>query len=169
MAETDDRSVRKADEIVSDERRRRTRDDRLATERATVRTGRDRFDWFTDEVAIDFPAIGAVIDRMRESFLAPEGLPPSLSAEIRLSAREAFDGTVVPLDVPVRHVCAACGGRGETWAERCAACEGSGDAVVRHPVLLVVPPRVIDGVRFHLRVSAPLAPLTHVDVRVAIR
>jgi hypothetical protein len=155
---------------LSNERSRRRHDDRLPAERALVRADRaDRVDWFADEVAIDFPSIDTAVDRMRDAFLAPDEQVRLLLAEILLSPREAFHGAVVPLDVPVRRVCPSCGGRGEIWAERCGACDGTGEALVRHPVHLVVPPRVIDGVRFHLRVSAPCAPLTRVEVRVAIR
>ncbi len=148
---------------------RRNYDDRLAADRTTARANRDRFDWFADEVAIDFPSIGAVVDRMRDAFLAPDEWVRPLSAEILLSVREAFDGTIVPLDVPVRRMCHSCGGRGEIWAEPCDACGGKGEALVRHAVQLVVPPRVMDGDRFHLCVSAPFAPTTRVEVRVAIR
>ena len=160
---------REAYEVLSNERRRRTYDERLAAQRATVRSIRDPHDWFSDEVAIDFPSIGAVVDRIRDAFLAPDEGSRPLSAEILLSAREAFDGVVVPLDVPVRRTCPACGGRGEVWAERCGACGGTGAALARHPVQLIVPPRVIDGARFYLSVSAPYAPPTRVEVRVAIR
>ena len=142
---------------------------RLAADRATVRSEPGRVDWFADEVAIDFPSLGAAVDRMRDAFLAPDERVRPLSAEVLLSVREAFDGAIVPLDVPVRRMCPSCGGRGESWAEPCGACGGAGDALVRHPVRLVVPPRVTDGVRFHVCVSAPSAPLTRVEVRVAIR
>jgi molecular chaperone DnaJ len=162
--------VREAYDVLSHEHSRRRYDDRRAAERALVRSDRrERFDGFADEVAIDFPSIDMAVDRMRDAFLALDEWARPLSAEILLSAREAFDGTVVPLEVPVRRVCSSCGGRGEIWAEPCAACDGTGEALVRHPVRLVVPPRVIDGVRFHFRVSAPCAPPTCVEVRVAIR
>jgi hypothetical protein len=131
--------------------------------------GHERFDTFADEVAIDFPSMALAVDRMRDAFLAPEHPSRPLSAEIRLSPREALDGAIVPLDVPVRRVCPSCGGRGETWAEPCAPCAGTGESLVSHPVRLIVPPRVMDGVRLHLRVSAPCAPPTRVEIRVAVR
>ena len=127
--------------------------------------------WFDDEVAIDFPSLRAVIDRMREAFVgaaADAGHPRQLSAELHLSAREAFDGVTVPLDVPVRKWCVPCGGRGEVWSEPCPSCDGTGEAIARHPVRLVVPPRVRDGDRFSLSVSAPSAPPTRVEVRVVL-
>ena len=38
----------------------------------------------------------------------------------------------VPLEVPVRCTCHACGGRGETWTEACRRCRGSGIELLRH-------------------------------------
>jgi DnaJ-class molecular chaperone len=109
---------------------------------------------------------------MREAFLAPvsEGeRQPELSAELRISAREAFEGVTLPLDVPLRRLCVVCGGRGEDWSEPCASCAGTGHAIVRHPVRLIVPPRVHDGDRFSLSVRAPSASPTRVEVRIAVR
>ena len=60
---------------------------------------------------------------MRECFVAAsnEGEHARrVLAELHLSAREAFDGVTVPLDVPVRKLCVACGGRGEIWSDPCA-------------------------------------------------
>ena len=141
---------------------------RLVAEDTGALSLREPGNWFADEVAIDFPAIGAVIDRMRDAFLAHE-LSRPVSAEILLSARQAFDGAVVPLEVPVRRLCSSCGGRGEEWDEPCGACKGTGDTVAHYPVRLVVPRRVMDGARLFLRVSAPSVAPTRVEVRVAIR
>jgi hypothetical protein len=127
--------------------------------------------WFDDEVAIDFPSLNDAVERMREAFLAPwndEDAQPGLSAEVRLSPREAFDGVTLPLDVPIRKLCLPCGGRGEIWSEPCDKCDGAGQALARHPVRLVVPPRVRDGARFCLSVSAPSASPTRIEVRIAI-
>jgi len=124
--------------------------------------------WFADEIAIDFPSVGAVVDRMRDAFLAPDEPLRALSAEIAVTALDAWTGTVVVFDLPVRGTCSACGGRGEKWTELCADCRGSGEAISRHPVQLVVPPRVVDGAWIRLQVSIPHAPTTRVDVRVTI-
>ena len=127
--------------------------------------------WFADEVAIDFPSLNAAVERMRESFVAASAEETRLrqvQAELHLSAREAFEGVEVPLDVPIRKLCPACGGRGEIWSDPCSSCGGRGDALARHPVRLVVPPRVRHGDRFSLSVAAPSAPLTCVEVRVVL-
>ena len=124
-------------------------------------------EWCADEVGIDFPSLAATLARMREALVADEGQAP-LRAEVRLSPREAFDGIVVPLDVPLRRACPLCGGRGETWMEPCVPCAGTAESLFHHRVRLSVPPRVSDGARFRFKVSSPLALPTRVEVRVAI-
>ena len=149
----------------------RPRDDGRAARRVLAMPVARRHSWFADEIAIDFPSLHAAVELMREGFAGAsiEGeRRRQLLAELHLSAREAFNGTVVPLDVPVRKLCGACGGRGEVWSDPCAPCDGTGEALARHPVRLVVPPRVQDGDRFSLSVSAPSAPLTRVEVRVVL-
>ena len=125
---------------------------------------------FDDEVAIDFPSLHAAVERMQMSFVAAAHAErrSSLSAELHLSAREAFNGVTVPLEVPVRRLCLVCGGRGEVWPDRCERCDGTGEAMAHHSVRLVVPPRVQDGDRFALAVSVPPAPPTRVEFRVVL-
>lgn len=150
------------------DRRRKHDNMRLDAERATVRAISERANCFADEVAIDFPSLGGAIDRMRDAFFSAERvLPPS--TQLMLTPRQAFDGAVVPLDVPVRRMCRSCGGRGEVWTEPCSECAGTGDALVPHAVQLIVPPRVADGARFWISVSTPSALPTRVEVRVTIR
>ena len=149
----------------------RPRDDGRKAKRVLVTPLTRRRGWFDDEVAIDFPSLRAVVERMREAFVGAGAETDDrrhLSAELHLSAREAFDGVTVPVDVPVRKWCVACGGRGEVWSETCGSCDGTGEALARHPVRLVVPPRVQDGDCFSLSVCAPSAPPTLVDVRVVL-
>jgi hypothetical protein len=149
----------------------RPRDDGRAARRVLAMRATCRNAWFADEVAIDFPSMRAAVERMQEGFIAAvsgDGRWRQLSADLYLSPREAFNGATVPLDVPVRKVCVVCGGRGEVWSDPCQSCAGTGEALARHPVRLVVPPRVQDGDRFALSVSAPSAPLTRVEVRVVL-
>jgi hypothetical protein len=150
---------------VKDEPRRRLDDDP-----AIQNDPHDqRFDrrWYADEVAIDFPAIPPAVDRIRSAFVDEEARAP-LKAELRLSAREAFDGVTVPLDVPMRSACPLCGGRGESWMEWCRGCGGTGESLFHHRVRLAVPAGVSDGARFRFRVTSPLALPTRVEVFVAI-
>jgi len=127
-----------------------------------------RDDWSTDEIAIDFPSIDALLDRMRSAFFGPLDGPSPLSAEVVLTPREAFWGTVVPLRVPVRTVCADCGGRGESWLDSCRRCHGTGEAIARCDVRLEVPAGVREGAVFRFGVAPAAAPTTVVEVRIAI-
>lgn len=126
-------------------------------------------DCFADEVAIDFPSVGHAVERMRDAFLGKCVDDDVLRTEVHLSRREAFVGLVVPLDVPIRGTCMHCGGRGETWPERCDDCRGTGAAMFHHPVRLTLPPGVAHGARLRFRVSSPDAASVRVEVRVAIR
>jgi hypothetical protein len=123
---------------------------------------------FADEVAIDFPAVGERVERMRHAFTESDWAVDRLSAEIRLSGRQAHAGAAVPLELAVRSTCQQCGGRGEVWGDRCDACGGSGDACHRRTVTVSVPPGVTDGSRFAFNVRTPRGPRTRVEVHVAI-
>ena len=124
---------------------------------------------FADEIAIDFPSVGHVVERMRDAFLGEDVDAGVICAEVLLSRREASDGLVVSIEVPIRATCPDCGGRGETWTEPCADCSGTGESVFRHPVRVSVPRGVADGARFRFRVTSPDAACVRVEVRVAIR
>lgn len=126
-------------------------------------------DCFADEIAIDFPSVGHAVERMRDAFLGERTDDDVLKAEVRLSQREAYDGLVLALDVPIRATCRECGGRGETWTERCDLCRGTGALLIQHPVRLTVPAGVADGARFRFRVSLPDTASIRVEVRVAIQ
>ena len=124
---------------------------------------------FADEIAIDFPSVGRVVERMRDAFLGQHVDADLLRADVSLSQREAFAGLVVSVDVPLRVTCPHCGGRGETWTEACTLCRGTGESKLHHPVRVTVPPRVADGARFRFRIKSPGAPPVRVELRVAIR
>jgi hypothetical protein len=127
------------------------------------------YECFADEIAIDFPSVGRVVDRMRNAFLGERVDADVLRAEVSLSQREAFDGRVVSLSVPVRITCPNCGGRGETWTEPCHLCRGTGESTMRHAVRVPVPPRIADGACVRFRLRSPDASSVRVEMRVAIR
>ena len=124
---------------------------------------------FADEIAIDFPSVGNVVDRMRNAFLGESGDADVLRAEVSLSQREALAGHVVSLRVPVRITCPNCGGRGETWTEPCTLCMGSGESLFQQALRVSVPPRVADGACVRFRLKSPDAASICVELRVAIR
>ena len=123
---------------------------------------------FADEVAIDFPSMTPAVDRIRSAFLAAERSTP-LSTAIRLSHREALDGATLPLEVPVLCTCRSCGGRGESWTERCSSCDGTGSELSSQQVRVNVPAGVPDGALFRLIVTPRHHPTTLVELRVVVR
>ena len=123
---------------------------------------------FEDEIAIDFPSVGNVVDRMRDAFLGAR-VDDVLRADVSLSQREARAGHVVSLNVPVRITCPNCGGRGETWTEPCALCRGTGESLFHQRLRVSVPPRVADGACVRFRLKSPDAGSIRVELRVAIR
>lgn len=152
---------------MNEKQARRQFDVRWVADRGPAETPAIGQDWFADEVAIDFPSVTAVVERMRETFFGRLDRD-TLRAELRLSVREARDGVVVPLIVPVWRTCEPCGGRGETWTEPCAVCRGTGHRLDRHPVRVAVPAGVAAGDCFRFRLVTPSAPATRVEVRVSI-
>jgi molecular chaperone DnaJ len=156
----------RAYEVLNDPRRRQSYDESRRLQ--TWQAGPARAEWLADEIAIDFPSISALLDRMRHAFFGSTTLG-DLSAEIVLSPAEAYEGITIPLGVPVRQTCPQCGGRGETWEEWCGCCGGRGDIRGLHEVLLRVPAGVREGERFRFSVMPTGAPPTIVDVRISIR
>jgi hypothetical protein len=124
---------------------------------------------FADEIAIDFPSVGRVVERMRDRFLGEREEDDVLCAEVSLSKFEAWKGHVVPIELPVRATCERCGGRGETWSEPCADCAGIGESHSRRSVQVSVPPRVSDGATLRFRFTSRDAAPVRVELRVAIR
>src|SRR5262249_32316647 len=123
---------------------------------------------FADEIAIDFPSVDPVVERMRDAFLGEREDDGFIRAGLMLSSREASRGLVVPVEVPMRGTCPRCGGRGETWLERCDRCAGTGELLLRRVVQVTVPPRVVEGTSVRFRVSSPDAPSVRVELRIAI-
>ena len=125
-------------------------------------------DCFADEIAIDFPSVRPAVERMRDAFLGDRG-DDVLRTELSLSPREAFDGGVVPLQIPIRVTCPHCGGRGESWTEHCDLCGGTGDSVIHQHVRVSVPPGVVDGAYVRFRITSRDASSVRVEVRIAVR
>ncbi|HTI37318.1 MAG TPA: DnaJ domain-containing protein [Vicinamibacterales bacterium] len=125
-------------------------------------------DCLADEVAIDFPSVHNVLDRMRHAFFG-DAADPQAGPDIAVTPQEAFWGATIPLRVPVRRICSTCGGRGEVWDGMCRSCAGAGDTASDHAVHLRVPAGVADGTRIRFRISAPGIAETAVVARIVIR
>lgn len=127
-----------------------------------------------DDIAIDFPSAARVADRIRASFLGADGHagPAPLFAEISISRAEARLGGDVPLMLPFRRLCPACGGRGEVWLDTCAPCAGSGETVSARRMVVTLPAGTQDGAHFRFALSARSSEglrATSIEIRVAVR
>lgn len=131
---------------------------------------RVKADPFHDEVAIDFPSTGRFVERVREAF-ASEGAPSAndvLQAALWVSPAQAWRGAILPLDLALNAPCSLCGGRGETWAERCTACDGSGNEEIPYLLRVVVPCGVADGTKLRMRARTPEGTSVRVEVTVMV-
>jgi hypothetical protein len=139
-------------------------------DRIAVMTGdeaRHHANWFADEVVVDFPSVAPAVDRVRSAFLVGERAE-TLRTTIQVSPREALEGATLPLEVPLRCTCRDCGGRGESWTERCLRCDGSGVEVFRHQLQVTLPRGVCDGTRFHFTVTPRHNPSTRIELHVLV-
>ena len=143
----------------------------FGSDRIAVLAGDDsrhEIDCFADDVVIDFPSVAPAVDRVRTGFLVEER-PAPLTMTIHVTAREASEGATLPLDVPVRCTCTACGGRGESWTEQCGRCAASGLETFRHQLQVTLPRGVADGARFHFTVTPRHNPSTRIELQVFVR
>jgi DnaJ-class molecular chaperone len=109
-------------------------------------------DCLTDEVAIDFPSVSTVLDRMRHAFFGDP--PPAVDTpDIVVTPQEAFFGATVVVQLPANALCLECGGRGEVWNDWCAACGGLGHRHIEHAVRLRIPRGVKHGACVRLRMT----------------
>ncbi|HSL22518.1 MAG TPA: hypothetical protein VK886_13370 [Vicinamibacterales bacterium] len=123
-----------------------------------------------DDVAIEFPSASRVVDRIRASFFGePPAGPPALAAEIAISSEEARTGADVPLMLPARTLCPACGGRGEVWLDTCARCSGAGELVSPRQIRVTLPAGVEDGAVLRFALPASAGSTTTIEIRVAVQ
>jgi hypothetical protein len=123
---------------------------------------------FADEIAIDFPSIGPAVERVRDMFVAPDDHVAAIAAQVTVTPRQASSGAIVRLELGLNGLCAGCGGRGESWAEPCHRCAGTGECPRPHHFRLAVPAGVADGTRFRFVVTPPTARATRVEVTVSV-
>jgi DnaJ-class molecular chaperone len=92
--------------------------------------------------------------------------PGSLSGEILLTPKEAAEGGVLSLDVPISATCPSCEGTGG-FVFDCGRCGGEGKIERRLPVPLRIPTRVQEGTVFQVAVDDPavLSILLTVHIR----
>jgi hypothetical protein len=152
---------------VSDHRRP-LHDEPTRTFRLAPESAHDERRWFRDEIAIDFPSMGAVVDRMRDGLLGTADDPAAHVTAVSVSADDAHAGVTVPFEVSLPATCDRCGGRGESWAEPCGHCAGSGEQPRAHQFRLSVPAGVSDGTRFEFRFAPPQSAPARIEVTVLV-
>jgi molecular chaperone DnaJ len=120
-----------------------------------------------DEVAIDFPSTRAACQAVHGACSDPdEGV--RLSTSVTVSSAVARRGGRVPVPMSLRQTCGACGGRGETWPDPCATCDGQGHCARLMEVAIPVPPGTAHGEHLRFAVTPRRGPRTRVDVRVTV-
>jgi len=128
-------------------------------------------DLLSDEIAVDFPSMAAVVNRIFATFFSDQGDENGSihTTELELTTWQAHQGASVPLNIQLAHTCPVCGGRGETWTETCAVCDGSGAALLPHRFQLRVPPGVRHRTLLRFFLNLPYVPETQVLVRITIQ
>ena len=109
-----------------------------------------------------------MLDRMRHAFF---GVVPAVSCLPRscCSPQEAFWGTTVPLDIPLRRTCPRLRRPRRNVGGMVRRLRRRGEVPLDHEMRLRVPAGVREGERFRFSVMPPGAPTTIVEVRVSIR
>jgi len=80
------------------------------------------------------------------SLRAPNGArSEELNFEVILTAEEARQGGVVPVEIPVFYPCCACGGSGREWMFPCFKCQGLGRTETQRTINIRFRPRVRSG------------------------
>jgi molecular chaperone DnaJ len=95
------------------------------------------------------PSMAEILDRLRGNF----DFTPSykserlrnLCLEIVLTPEEARLGGRMEVVLPSRRLCLNCGGSGSIEFYECSQCAGGGAVYGETPVIVVVPPGVLDG------------------------
>jgi len=68
-----------------------------------------------------------------------------LNFEVILTAEEARQGGVIPIQIPVFYPCCACGGSGREWMFPCVQCQGLGRTETYRTLNIRFRPRVRSG------------------------
>ena len=80
------------------------------------------------------------------SLRAPKGArAEELNFEVILTAEEARQGGVIPVEIPVFYPCWACGGSGREWMFPCVQCQGLGRTETYRTLNIRFRPRVRSG------------------------
>ena len=103
------------------------------------------------------PSFDELFGRMRRNFTGievPKGEQiEELNIELILSPREAAQGVVAPIAVPIFHRCFLCHGSGRDWLCPCMECRGQGMIEEQAAVSVRIPAMVRDRTIFELPID----------------
>jgi DnaJ-class molecular chaperone len=164
--------IREAYETLSDEAQRREYDEQLAKRGSELRISRvpeivEKRTSLFDQVNDFFSSV----DEFYEGFLPGFfhrglGREKSLYLELILTPREASQGGLFPIEVPVLEDCPGCSKAG-IWEEFfCPVCRGYGRVRSKREFSLSVPPRVSHGAE--IRLSMEDIGLREVQLHVTV-
>jgi len=137
-----------------------------------LRAARDAAQVLDEDVARDFPSMGAmarIVPRMCAAFFGSKAEVGNIHAtHVTLTPKEALAGVRIPFHLPIRPICPMCGGRGEIWTEPCGVCAGTGAGQLSHQLHLPVPAGVRHGMCLRFSVMPPFSEEAHVELHIAI-
>jgi molecular chaperone DnaJ len=169
--------IKEAYDTLSDEKKRRAYDDELSRQGSSIPTRIPIHD--VDEI---IQRRRSSMDRHQEFFSETDdffgGFVPGLFErgfgsfkdlyiEVLLSQREASEGCLVPLTVPIVERCPQCNGSGYWEYFYCPDCLGHGRVESKREFSLAIPPHVSDGTE--ARVSLEDIGLKSCYLNVVIR
>ena len=95
------------------------------------------------------PSMEEVLDRLWRNFDSTPSYKSerlqNLGLEIVLTPEEALSGGQMEIVLPARIRCPRCGGSGAVGFYECRQCAGSGSILGEAPVIVNIPPGVLDG------------------------
>lgn len=148
--------IREAYETLSDERQRREYDEKLASRGSELRISRvpeiiERRTSLFDQMGDFFSSVDEFYSGFLPGFFHRGfGRGKSLYLELILTPREASEGGLFPITVPVVEDCPRCSKEG-LWEEFfCPVCRGYGRVRSKREFSLSVPPRVSHGMEISL-------------------
>jgi len=103
-----------------------------------------------------------IVDAVRDSFGFPR--QRTLEAEVVLTQREAQDGCIFPLAIPVKRTCPACFGFGTRFFSDCAFCKGEGKITVKKYIRVKIRPGAFTGQLYELNLGSAYVKL-YITVR----
>jgi molecular chaperone DnaJ len=151
--------IKEAYDTLSDRRRRREYD--LRMKYGMVPPAHEvRAMWTRPEPVQDL--FDDIVDAVRDSFGFPR--QRTLEAEVVLTQREAQEGCIFPLAIPVKRTCPACFGFGSRFFSDCAFCGGEGRITVKKYVRVKIRPGAFTGQLYELNLGSAYVKL-YITVR----